>query len=147
MIFIHRPRFLSQIWRLHKSKMWQCGSFPVCVFITSHTTVNTAYSYVQSLCDVYSTFPIWEHHNAVWSPSRLEQHGSELLLKEAAFMDGLGISMQQRGFIQRGTDENMHRIGRIYFLECMCRISQMMLFEQISQRDSNCIFLFENTHI
>lgn len=41
------------------------SSLPVCVYVSSHAPVNTAYCYVQwqahdivLLCDVYSTFPI-----------------------------------------------------------------------------------------
>lgn len=52
----------------------------VCVYVTSHATVNTAYSYVQwqahgivLLGDVCSTFLIWGYHNTVWSPIRVWQ--------------------------------------------------------------------------
>ena len=63
---------------------WQffppCVCVCVCVYVTSHATVNTAYSYVQwqahgivLLGDVCSTFLIWGYHNTVWSPIRVWQ--------------------------------------------------------------------------
>ena len=65
MLLIHVPllMFFAHIYEC--DIMAVLSSLAVYVYVTSHTTVNTAYSYVQwqahgivLLYDVYSTFPI-----------------------------------------------------------------------------------------